>query len=339
MKTARLGSLLVAGSLAGLWAAGALALDWPDDTIVILGAVTLLAAIACGYYAGRHARQAGRSRARIGWRGMSRRSRVDVTAGICAFVVFVGAATALMLQPLPSASTELETELEKTTVTTEVGSVEPAKPGEPIATTGDKEVVEEERKVDPSDDSLLGRTLDNDASIALFRLGVALFAAFITGFAVQRIGLGKYGIKFGPLDLAEITTAPVENHLKGSEKLKERLAAVTEKNEGRESVALASGSPAAALITLSSEVEAALRDKARPIPTIDATSAPLPMVIETFGQAYGLDENGRAVLHDVVELGDRAEKGAEIGEGVGRWLVGEGQYLPAAIESLEPPKP
>lgn len=314
-----------------------MALDWPRDTVVVVAVATIAVVAVAAYYTGRHAGRAQQSKARTRWRAMSSRSRVDVVAGALAVFVFVGATTALMLQPLPSSSDKPEQGNSKTTTTT-VGESGTSQDG-PSKKNSTTKVVEREEKANTADTSLLGRTLDNDASIILFRLGVALFAAFLTGLVVQRVGLGKYAFKFGPLDVPEVVTpAPVAKKLEDSN-LQEKVVKAAEENEGRKAVAIASTDPGAATLTLGGELEAVLRTMADPILSVDASTAPLPMVIEEFGQKYGLDENGRAALHSVFELGDRVEKGAPIGEGLGRWLVAEGQYLPAALESLELPGP
>ena len=241
-----------------------------------------------------------------------------------------------MLQPLPSASSnDLVVQAEKKTTTSEKGTAVPEKPGEPKSTSADKEVTEVEAKPISPDTSLLGRTLDNDAAIILFRLGVALFAGFIVGLIVQRIGLGKYAFKFGPIDIAEVSSEKAQAELSDS-KLGKTAEALAEAGDGSSPVANAP-TPKAGVLALGGELETALRARAEEIPDLDARSAPLPLVIERVGQAYDLDPGSRAALHEVIDLSDQVEEGAKIGSGTGRWLASEGQYLPAAVESLELP--
>lgn len=82
--------------------------------------------------------------------------------------------------------------------------VETDQQGTSPATTKTTDTVETRPRADPS---LVDIALATPGVTLLFRIGVVLLAGYLAGAFVQRVVMGTYGIKIGPLELAPITVA------------------------------------------------------------------------------------------------------------------------------------
>jgi hypothetical protein len=334
MNLMRLGSLLGAVVLGGVWLALSLLLDWSQETTVIFGAIALLAVLLLAFLAGRSKSGASPGRVRLWWRRLSRRSQMDLIAGTVAILVFAGAATALLLQPVPDKATGPrpgDVTAKRTTVT---GHEDGKKKD------SHEKVVERQQKADEPDESILGRALDNDVGVILFRLGIALLAGFLAGLITQRVGLGKYGatLPFGLGGFAEITEEKTDA-VSAKAAADPRLAAA--KAEAKAEAPPPVVAPRAVaderkeVVTVGGEVERALRQVAVETPGVDG-SAPTSRLIEEVSVVCGLNREGRSAIEDVIALSDLAANGAPISAGAANWFAEEGQLLPAAIAKLEP---
>ena len=267
------------------------------------------------------------------WRALSYRNKVNVVAGACAAVTLAGAGIGLLSQPIPDDSSQAAPR-ETTTTTTHSSEAGSGKDGESSKTT-DSTVTAKKESVDASDDSLLGKAVDNSMGVVLVRLGLALLAAFITGLIVQRIALGKYGVKlpFGLGEFEDISdeqTSAVTAKINKDEKLREALSSSRESGPG--DLALV-GDPRIGFITLRGQLENRLRAEAVEMPDVNET-APIDQLIDAFASKRDLSPGGRSAIQEVIELGNQAAHGAEVEPGAEQWLAEVGQYLPEAVAEL-----
>ena len=126
-------------------------------------------------------------------RSLSYPDKVNVVAAFAALLVFAGASVALLSQSIPEKRNgKVPGETTRTTTRTNEAGVD-------VEGETDKrvrsEVIEESEPVERADESLFGRALDNSAGVIIFRLGLALLAAFVFGLVVQRVLLGRYGLR------------------------------------------------------------------------------------------------------------------------------------------------
>ncbi|MFL5832469.1 MAG: hypothetical protein ACJ76B_00605 [Solirubrobacterales bacterium] len=334
MNPMRLGSLLVAVIVGGAWLALALLLDWSRETTLIFGAIALLAVLLLAFLAGRFRKGASPGRTHLWWRGLSRRSRMDLIAGTVAVLVFAAAAAALLLQPIPGKATGSrpgDVIAKRTTVTGHEAGKKKA---------SHEKLVERQQKANEPDESILGRALDNDVGVILFRLGIALLAGFLAGLITQRVGLGKYGatLPFGLGGFAEITedkTAAVSAKEAADPKLVAAKKAAKAEAPPPVVAPRAVADERKEVVTVGGEVERALRQVAVENPGVDE-NAPTSRLIEQVSAVCGLNKNGRSAIEDVIALSDLAANGAPISAGAAHWFAEEGQMLPAAIAKLEP---
>ena len=127
------------------------------------------------------------------WRSLSYPNKVNVVAAFAALLVFCGAGVALLSQAIPEKRDgKVPGETTRTTTRT---SEEGADAEGETDKKARSEVIEEKEPVERADESLLGRALDNSAAVIILRLGLALLAAFVFGLIVQRVLLGRYGLR------------------------------------------------------------------------------------------------------------------------------------------------
>ncbi|HWN72560.1 MAG TPA: hypothetical protein VNN15_02000 [Solirubrobacterales bacterium] len=336
MNPTRLGSLLIAVLLGGAWIVLALTLDWSQDTTVIVGGAALLVVLLFAFSAGRSKNGAPPGRVHLWWHRLSRRSRIDLIAGTAAVLVFMGVAAALLLQPIPNKAPNPRPGDVLTKRTTITGH----ESGKPKATKKSHEkVVERQQKAEESNDSIIGRALDNDIGVILFRLGIALLAGFIGGLIIQRVGLGKYGVTLpfslgGFAEITEDKTAEVSAKVAGDPTLAAAKAAAKAAAPELVVAPRSIADERKEVVTVGGELERALRQLAGEIPAVHE-DAPTPQIIEEVSTACGLNRNGRSAIEDVITLSDLAANGAPISAGASRWFAEEGQLLPVAIQKLE----
>jgi hypothetical protein len=267
------------------------------------------------------------------WRGLSFRKKVNAIAAAAALLTFLGVGTALLLQPLPAKSSgRTPGEAVKTITTTREKGTDKDGPAKKFLHT---QVDEEKESVDEPDESLLGRAVDNSAGVVIVRLGLALLAAFITGFAVQRIALGKYAVTL-PFGLGTIPEVTEEQAKAATDKAKKdpalKQALQESKAEDGDADMERIADPKKELIALGINSELALRRKAAN--TGIAADAPVDELIKVVGDKSGLGPYGMSALRDVFELSGQAERGADVDPGVELWLQEYGRHLPGAIEKL-----
>jgi hypothetical protein len=127
------------------------------------------------------------------WRSLNYPSKVNVIAAFAALLVFCGASVALLSESIPEKRDgKVPGETTRTTTrTNEAGADAEGETEKRVRS----EVIEENEPVEQADESLLGRALDNSAGVIIFRLGLALLAAFIFGLVVQQVLLGRYGLR------------------------------------------------------------------------------------------------------------------------------------------------
>lgn len=129
---------------------------------------------------------------RTRWLSLNYPNRVNVIAAVAALLVFCGASIALLAQPIPEKRDgKVPGETTRTTTrTSEAGADSEGESDKRVRS----EVVEEKEPVEQVDESLFGRALDNSAGVVLFRFGLALLAAFVFGFVLQRVLMGRYSL-------------------------------------------------------------------------------------------------------------------------------------------------
>lgn len=319
-------------ALGVLWIGLALALSLSRPLTAALAALALAAGVAAVLVGGRG--EVGRgSQAGKRWRGLSFRKKVNAIAASAALLAFLGVGTALLLQPLPAKSSgRVPGEVVKTTTTTRENGTNKDGAAKKLLHT---QVDEEKESVNKPDESLLGRAVDNSAGVVIVRLGLALLAAFITGFAVQRIALGKYAVTlpFGLGTLPEVTEEQTNATAAKGEKdpaLKQAVEAVKAKDGDGDLERIAD--PKKELIAVGIGSELALRRQVAS--TGIAEDAPVNELIKVMGDKSELGPYGMSALRDVFELSGQAERGADVDPGVELWLQEYGRHLPEAIEKL-----
>ncbi|HUP24990.1 MAG TPA: hypothetical protein VNB06_18875 [Thermoanaerobaculia bacterium] len=138
------------------------------------------------------------------------------TAAQWTFGIVLVAALALVLVPtLGHAGELLDNPFERTeestvtkvttgdTPSTKETTSTGATPGTSTETTTTGKKTETTTTVAPADDSLFVTALGN-GGLLLVRLGIALLTAFVAAAAVQRAILGRFGVKVGPVEIAEL---------------------------------------------------------------------------------------------------------------------------------------
>ncbi len=318
-------------ALGVLWIGLALALSLSRPLTAALAALAL-ATGAAAVLVGGSGEVGGGGRAGKRWRGLSFRKKVNAIAAAAALLAFLGVGTALLLQPLPAKSSgKVPGEVVKTTTTTKEKGANKDGPAKKFLHT---QVDEEKETVDKPDESLLGRAVDNSAGVVIVRLGLALLAAFITGFAVQRIALGKYAVTlpFG-LTLPDVTEEQAKAATEKAQKDPALKQALQEsKAEGGYEEVERIADPKKELIAVGINSELALRRKVAT--TGIAEDAPVDELINVMGEKSPLGPYGMSALRDVFELIGQAESGADVDPGVELWLQEYGRHLPGAIEKL-----
>lgn len=319
-------------ALGVLWIGLALALPLSRPLTAALAALALVAGVAAVLVGG-SGEVGGGGQAGKRWRGLSFRKKVNAIAATTALLTFIGVGTALLLQPLPAKSSgRVPGEVVKTTTTTKETGSNKDGPAEKFLHT---QVDEEKEPVDKPDESLLGRAVDNSAGVVIVRLGLALLAAFISGFAVQRIALGKYAVTlpFGLGALPDVTEEQTKATTEKGQKdpaLKQAVQEVKAEDGDEDMERIAD--PKKELIAVGINSELALRRKAAKIGI--AEDAPVDELIKVVGDKSELGPYGMSALRDVFELSGQAERGADVDPGVELWLQEYGRHLPAAIEKL-----
>jgi len=127
------------------------------------------------------------------WRSLDYPSKVNVIAALAALLVFCGASIGLLSQSIPE-KREGKVPGETIRTTTRALEVGADPEGETDKRTRN-EVIEEKEPVENVDESVFDRALDNSAGVTIFRFGLALLAAFLFGLVVQRVLLGRYGLR------------------------------------------------------------------------------------------------------------------------------------------------
>jgi hypothetical protein len=278
------------------------------------------------------------------WRGLTYRNKVNAIAALVAVTTGIGTGALLLAQPIseqgtcpaPSGKESTCPAPGETTKTTSDSSEKSTGEDAPTSKSTKTIVVEQKTSVGKPDESLLGRAVDNTGGVILIRLAMALLAAFLSGLIVQRIALGKYGVKlpFGMGEFAEISdeqTSAVTAKAEKDPKLGSALEA--SKQEGADPNLLLLDDPRLELIALRRQVENQLRAKAEDVAEVDA-KAPIGQLIDDLGEKEVIGPQGRSALRDVIELGDEAAEGTRVEPEVKSWLTEEGQHLPGAIEKL-----
>ncbi len=130
---------------------------------------------------------------RARWRRLGYPGKVNVIAALAALLVFCGASVALLSQSIPE-KRDGKVPGETIRTTTRMIEVGADPEGETDKRTRN-EVIEEKEPVENVSESLFSRALDNSAGVIIFRFGLALLAAFIFGLVVQRVLLGRYGLR------------------------------------------------------------------------------------------------------------------------------------------------
>jgi hypothetical protein len=322
-------------TLGVLWIILSLALPLSRAVTAGLAALALVTAVAAVLVVGQgSAGEASPGRLGKAWRGFSYRKKVNVIAAAIAIVVFAGAGTALLVQPVPDKSTG-RAPVESTTTTTrtrETGSNTEGKSSNVVGTR----VIAEKEGVDKPDESLLGRAFDNSAGVILVRLGLALLAAFIAGLVVQRVMLGKYGmtLPFGLGGVPEISdeqAQSVTTEAKKDAKLSKALQ--DSKSAGPDEDLARLEDPRIKMIVTSGKLESVMRAQAQGLGDVNE-EAPIGQLINDFGEKKGLGPSGVSALNGVIEMGAQAAQGAELEPGVEQWLADVGQHLPGAVDAL-----
>ncbi len=318
-------------ALGVLWIGLALALSLSRPLTAALAALALITGAAAVLVSG-SGEVGGRGRAGKRWRGLGFRKKVNAIAAAAALLAFLGVGTALLLQPLPAKSSgRVPGEVVKTTTTTRENGTNSNVPAKKFLHT---QVAEEKEPVDKPDESLLGRAVDNSAGVVILRLGLALLAAFITGFAVQRIALGKYAVTlpFG-LTLPDVTEEQTNATTAKAQKdpaLKQAVQEVKAEDGDGDMERIAD--PKKELIAVGINSELALRRKVADAGI--AEDAPVDELIKVMGDRSPLGPYGVSALRDVFELSGQAERGADVDPDVELWLQEFGRHLPGAIEKL-----
>jgi predicted Zn-ribbon and HTH transcriptional regulator len=224
----------------------------------------------------------------------------------------------------------IETSSPSATTMTTVKIQESVTTGKTVRTTTRTETTKADRV-----ESVWERALDPGGWLFL-RILLAVLAAFFVGAATQRVLLGTYTIKIGPLELGEIALKDV---VPAGQKLQQGLQATLQRAKGEEETPHtavpdlpASQSPAVQLIRLGDEVARRLRSLAEQH-GLEADQ-PLPELITTLAEKNFFNEDAKNGLLAIAKLANQATQGMRVTDDVGVWAREVGSRLLAELDAL-----
>jgi hypothetical protein len=180
------------------------------------------------------------------------------------------------------------------------------------------------------------RALDPDGWLFL-RLLLVVLAAFLVGAATQRILLGEYAIKIGPLELGEIGLKDV---ISTGRTAQQGLEESIKRAGGQVAPARAaaidlppSESPALQLVRLGNEITTSLRAVG------DAFGIPrnvgVPGLVNELARREFFTDDAKSGLLDIIRLAQQAEQGAQVSNDVAAWAREVGPQLVAELDALQ----
>jgi hypothetical protein len=191
------------------------------------------------------------------------------------------------------------------------------------------------------DTDLLERAVGS-RGLWVLRFLLVLAAAFLTGAAVQRILLGRYGVKLGPLEVPEIVTEHdvaifgrlAELGIRASVAALPPYARVAAP-DGRlpADYILYLDDATTLVIAFRVEVERRVRDLAA-VEGV-AVARPITVIIRSLNEAQALNADADRGLIGIIHIGTQAARCARVEEGVLNWIKNQGRRLLADFDTLE----